>query len=128
MIVDISNEVYTKLKESVTTGSVYKRRPTIDPSFPCVVLSFSTQTESSSVDSSGETHNFITVNLDIYSQSQKFNSEILTLRREVDSILADFYKLERTIDEEMENINPDIYRWVMRYDGIVSSDSVIFRR
>jgi len=128
MIVDISNEVYTELKDKVSSATVYKRRPRVEPVFPCVILSFATQTETSTVDSSGETHNFITVNIDIYSQSTTFNSEILTIRKEIDSVLADYYKLERTLDEEMDNIDPDIYRWIMRYDGVASSDNIIYRR
>lgn len=128
MIVDVANELYTDLKTTVTSATVYKQRPLKVPVFPCVTLSFSTPIDSTTIDSSGENYNLITVNVNIYSDSEQFNTEIWNIRKEVDARLADFYKLERNVDEELDNIDPNLYRWVMRYDGVVSSDSVIYRR
>ena len=81
MIVDVANELYTDLKNNVTSATVYKQRPLTVPVFPCVTLSFSTPIDSTTIDSSGENYNLITVNVNIYSDSEQFNTEIWNIRK-----------------------------------------------
>lgn len=128
MIVDISNELYTEIKNALTTVTVKKNYPKTLPNFPCVVMTFSTSTDRATIDSSGETHNLQLIDINIFTQSESSNEDVISIRKNIDEILGNKYRMTRAMDEEMENYaDPTIDRWIMRYSYIISSGNKIYR-
>jgi len=128
MIAFVDNEIYTKLKTEITAAKVRKEYPEELSDFPCIVANFSNTTNPATIDTSGERHNFLSIQINIFSQSQLHQTEIQTIRGQIDAVLADFYKMNRTLDDPVSNIDPTITRWIMRYEGVISYNNEMYRR
>ncbi len=127
MIVEISNEIYTEIKNTLSV-TVYKEYPKVEPTYPCVVLGFGSSTLPDTIDSSGETHNSQYIDINIFTQEDGSNQLIIDTRISIDSILADKYKMTRETDNKMENpLDMSIDRWMMRYSYNISKDKKIYR-
>ena len=71
MIVDIRNEVFTKLKTDITTATVLSEHQSTTPKFPCIIFEeVDNTTVYDTVDTSGEKHNQLSFEINIYSNAK----------------------------------------------------------
>lgn len=128
MIIDISNEIYTEIKNTLSVDT-YKSAPKKIPTFPCVVVEFSGATMIETFDSGGENHNSQFIDINIYTQSDDSNQLIIEIRKAIDEILTDKYRMRRETDNRMDNpLDMTIDRWMMRYGYVISKDKIIYGR
>lgn len=130
MIVDIYNEVYTKLKQELSPTLTLDGYPETTPEFPCVVieeLHNANYVESS--DSGGDKHSAVSFEVNIFSTQPNKKSKSRKLRKKVDSVLSDFYGMNRdyagTLPSFLDN---NIYRHTMRYSFVIDKDKKLYRR
>lgn len=130
MIVDIYNEVYTKLKEQLHPVSVLNEYPETEPVFPCVIfaeLHNSNYIETS--DSGGDKHSAVSFEVNIFTTPPSKISKSRKIRNEVDAVLADFYGMNRdyagTIPSFLDN---NLYRQTMRYSFVIDKNKRLYRR
>ena len=130
MIVDIFNEVFTKVKTEISPIAIYSHYPEVQPEFPCVILEeLSPIAIPDTVDTSGEKYNEISFEVNIFTTGSEKVSIAKNIRNKVDLVLGDFYNMNRdysgTIPSFLDN---NIYRMTLRYSCIVSKDKKIYRR
>lgn len=130
MIVDITNEILTDLKTTITDAKVLSSYQPTTTSFPVIVCEETDNvSDDNTKDSSGFTHCKITLNIEIYTNGPNRMSKAKTLRVVVDSILSDKYGLSRISQRPIPNFNDsDIYRYQISYVGSVDKNKKIFRR
>jgi hypothetical protein len=130
MIIDIANEVYTKLKTDlvgVEMGTTFLENPT---TYPFVTFSEVSNTVSQeSKDSSGEYHNVLSFEVNIFTIGDDKKSQAKDLRILVDNVLSGYYNMDRDFSDEIPNfLNQAIYRYVTRYSCLVDKHKVIYGR
>lgn len=130
MIIDITNEVYTNIKNQLTPVTVLSTYPSTPPSFPCIIIEeMSNISIGSTIDTAGEHYNEVTLEVNIFSDSQYKVSEVKDLRNRIDSILSDQYKMGRDYSGTIPNfLDSNIYRYVLRYSFIIDENKRIYRR
>lgn len=129
MIIDITNEILTKLKNDLDVD-VYTSYPQKTPKFPCVTFEeLANISVFDTIDSGGEHYNDIAFEVNIFSSSQPRLTKIREIRNAVDAILSDHYGLNRDFSGTTPNfVDQNIYRYTLRYSGIISESKVIHRR
>lgn len=129
MIVDIENELYTVLKDSLVDVTVEKEYNSKSVVFPCITISeISNNIYENTVDTSGETHNIQAFEINIFTAGSTKVTTAKSLRKQVDTIMGDTYKMSRDFSSATPNyIDDDIYRYTMRYSCIVSKNKKIYR-
>lgn len=129
MIVDITNELFTKLKTDITDATLVTSFQADDSGFPRIVFVETANTGSPSTrDSGGEKHSVVAFDVNVFTSGNRKISISKDLRNKVDAILCDFYGLSRVFSGEIENYNDrNIYRYVLRYTGTVDQNLVIHR-
>jgi hypothetical protein len=130
MIVDISNEVYTKLRTElvgVEIGTTFLETPT---TYPFVTFSeVSNTTFGDTKDSSGEQHNQLGFEVNIFTIGDDKKSQAKTLRKMIDDVLSGYYGMDRDFSDEIPNfLNQSVYRYVTRYSCLVDKNKVIYGR
>lgn len=130
MIVDIFNEVYTKLKTTITTATFSEGYPSTIPSFPTITVSeTSNVTDETTIDSSGEVYNDLTFEINIFTKGTTRSTDAKAFRKSVDVIMSDFYGMSRDFAQPVPNfLDTNIYRITMRYSCRVNSNKAIYRR
>lgn len=130
MIVDITNEIYTTLKNSLTGITVLATYPATTPKFPCVIVEeISNNTNTASIDTSGEKYNDVSIEINIFSQAKDKISEAKLIRNQIDSIMSGSYRMDRVFSNVVPNyIDTNVYRYVLRYECTVNSNKQIHRR
>ena len=130
MIIDVSNEIYTKLKTEIINCQVSLDNPPDTPVFPCLTFTeMSNTTNATSVDTSGEKHNIVTLEINIFTTGDTKLADMKRIRSEVDSIMSDYYGMNRSSSSAIPNYSDtNIYRYVLRYDFIIDMKKTIYRR
>lgn len=130
MIVDVTNELYTEIKNTFTGITVLPSYPDTTPSFPCVVIEeFSNETNPNHVDTSGEKYNDVSLEINIFTNTETKIYDAKQIRNSIDAILADKYRMSRTFSNSVPNYaDRSIYRYTLRYDFSVNSNRIIFKR
>lgn len=130
MIIDISNEVLTEIKTALTNVDVYLEFPMKKPSFPCVTFKDNgNTTHIDSVDSSGETHNELSFEINIFSNGKNKVTQAKAIRNTIDGIMADKYNMTRDFSDQVPNFaDESIFRYILRYSCVVDKDKRIYRR
>ena len=130
MIIDITNEVFTKIKTDLPTYTVLASYPLTTPIFPCIVFEeMSNITLDGSVDSDGQHHSDISFEVNIFSNTENKMTEVKLIRNLVDSILSDYYGMRRDYSSVTPNyLDSNIYRYTLRYTCVVSENNTIYRR
>jgi len=130
MIVDITNEVLDKVKSTLSPIPVLSAYPSVAPSFPCVILEeIANDTDADTVDTSGETHNLVGIEVNVFTQGSKRVTDARTLRTSVDAIMSDYYGMTRTLSQTTPNfLDSSIYRYTLRYIFTIDSNKTIYRR
>ena len=81
MIVDVSNEIYDRLKTELTGVTVLKAYPKTVPTFPCVVVSELVNTaKQNTKDSGGYKHCIIAFEIKIFSNKDNARTEVKNIR------------------------------------------------
>lgn len=129
MIVDIYNEIFTKLKTEITTANVLPEYPIGTPSFPCIIIDEKLNNSFiDTIDSGGENHNSLSFEINIFSNAENKRSVCRELRKQVDLILSDQYGLTRTNSMPVPNYSDlNIYRYMLTYTCVVDKNKTIFR-
>jgi len=130
MLINIFNFFITAIATALPSCAVTGVYPEVAETFPIVVMSETVnRTYEETVDTSGEKHAFITITFDIFSQAEDKLNEVRTIRETIDSIMADTYRMTRDNVGEVANYSdPSIYRYIVRYSGVVDSTKKIHRR
>jgi hypothetical protein len=129
MIIDITNELYTKLKtELVGLCNVYSQNQNYDCEFPCVILQDTINTSGlTNFDSGGEKYNDVMISFKIYSEKTNSITDMNNIRNKLDEILTDELKFTRITNErtfESDTLNSVI----MRYTFKIDKNNKIYRR
>lgn len=129
MINDITNEIYTVVKNAMPEITVLQDYPDTTPIFPCVIVSdigYTTDTET--VDSDGEYANFGGINFAIFSNNKNRRTECKGIRNRIDEIITS-YKMERAIDQEVPNFaDTTVYQRILGYTFKIDKNGTIYRR
>lgn len=130
MITNIYNEFLTVIKSTLTDCRVMGTYPIVSPSFPLVIMTeTANDTHIDTVDTSGEKHNDIIITFEIFSDAEDKLNIVRDIRNRVDAIMADTYQLNRSIIGDVTNYaDPNVYRYIVRYSGVVDSTNKINRR
>ena len=129
MIIDIENELYNVIKTELNDVNVEKEKKKKSVSFPCITITeISNNIDENTVDTSGETHNVQAFEINIFTSGNLKVSIAKTLRKRVDNIMSDTYKMSRDFSSQTPNyVDEDIYRYTLRYSCIVSKNKKIYR-
>lgn len=130
MIIDISNEVLTEIKNSLSKVDVYLEYPQKTPKFPCVTFRDNgNTTHLDSVDTSGETHNEVSFEINIFSNGRNKVTQAKAIRDTIDGIMAGTYNMQRDFADQVPNFaNDEIFRYILRYSCVVDKTKRIYRR
>jgi len=132
-MINIFNELYTNLVEelisydnSITTSSVYTNMPAKYP-----FVSFE-EIDNSVYQNGGdcceiENYAYIDFEVNIYTRNSNKKSKGDSIAEVVDTLMKSkgFTRITRNI---LQDNNETIYRIVMRYEGVVSKDHIVYRR
>lgn len=132
-MIDIFNELYTALVTAlatydgnIQTSSVYTNTP---PSFPFVSFEEINNSVNERGMDSCDTENFADVEYEanIYAKDPNKKSKCDGIAQAVDTLMQSkgFVRVSKT---PLQDTNETTYRIVIRYSGVVSKDSVVYRR
>lgn len=130
MIVEVSNEIFTKLKTSISPTKIQRGYQTTSPTFPLVtVMELENSTHEETVDSAGEQYNNIGFEINIFSNSMTASTEIEGIRKKVDDVMCGFYGMNRVTAQYIDNyIDQSITRYMIRYTCVIDKNKIIYRR
>ena len=130
MIIDITNEFITDIKSDLSGIPVYTHYPKTKPSFPCVIIEeMQNDDYQNTRDSSGQTHCQIGFEINILSNKSQPVTEVKGIRDLIDLVATGDYGLVRTFSRAVPNyIDDNIYRYVIRYIGVINENKTIYRR
>lgn len=132
-MIDIFDELYTLIvdtlasyNDKIETSSVYKNSPSKYPFVSFEEIENSVY-ERGSDDSDIE--NFVDVNyeINIYTQNANKKSKANDIANVIDTLMES-KGFTRRSKNALQDTNETTYRIVMRYNGIVSKDKVVYRR
>lgn len=130
-MVDVTNEIMSYVKTAVgSTVDVLSEYPSSTPKFPCVVFNeFSNVSHTETIDSSGEKYSDVSLQIDIFSNTQDKISVVKDLRNKIDTVLAGTYRMTRAFSGTTPNYaDTNIYRYTLRYNFLVDNTKKIYRR
>lgn len=130
MIVDIFNEVFTKVKTEISPIKIESAYPETTTEFPCVVMEeMSTATAYGTTDTGGEKFNQIGFEVNIFTTTSEKVTIAKQIRNKIDSIMSDFYGMNRDYTGSTPSfLDNNIYRYTMRYSCVVDKDKKLYRR
>lgn len=128
MIVDITNEVVNRIITDFPTVEVLTEYPQTQKKFPCIVITeMSNNADPFTKDTSGYKYSDVSIEVNIFTTGDTRMSKAKKLRNEIDVILSDEYGMLRAFSDRTPNVDTDIYRYTMRFNGLVNKDREIFR-
>lgn len=130
MIVDITSEIITRLKTELAPIKIMDSTPNTNASFPCVVVQeLNNNSYQQTKDSIGHHHSNVTIEINIFTNSEVRMSEAKIIRGKIDVILSDEYGMSRDYSNPIPNYSDEsIYRYVLRYNAIVDKNRKIYGR
>lgn len=130
MIVDVTNEVYTNLKTSLTGITVLQTFPSTSPTFPCIIIEeISNDINIDTIDTSGDNHCDVSIEINIFSDAENKITEVKTIRGQVDAIMSGQYRMTRGFTGTTPNfLDDNIYRYTIRYSFTIDANKQIYRR
>lgn len=130
MIVDITNEVYTNLKTTLTDVTVLPTYPSTIPVFPCITVEELTNTNNPDThDSAGDHHSDAAIEIYIYTNGEDRISKAKNIRNRIDTIMNGTYNMLREESRPVPNpADLTLYRYVLRYSYTIDSNKIIYRR
>ena len=129
MIIDITNEILTDLKDELTGVTLLTSYAPTTPKFPTVTVEeMSNSDNMRTKDSGGVQHNDISFIIDIYTTGNKKMSEAKDIRNKINTIISGKYGLARGKSSPIPNyLDASIYRYRLTYTGTISKNKTIYR-
>lgn len=129
MIVDITNELLTDIKNELVGIDVYTSFQSKISKFPTVIVE---EIDNSSYlptkDSNGFQHSGIAFSIDIYTRGNSRVSDAKKIRNRIDSVISNKYGMTRGTPVVAPNYLDDtIYRYRMTYRGLIDKRKTIYR-
>lgn len=128
-MIDISNEVYTLVKNaldpSIKTSNVYTNTPSQYPFVSVEEIENMVDFETS--DCEIENHAIVQYEINVYTKDPEKRAKGYEILQTIDELLAS-YGFVRVSKNNIQDTNETVYRLIARYEGIVSKDKVIYRR
>jgi hypothetical protein len=130
MIIDVQNEMRSYLATAIPEATVSTVYPDTTPSFPFVLITESSNdVDEETYDSSGETHNQVDLEVEIFTYGSKKKSDAMSIRKKVDGVLNGTYRMRRTYSSEVPNYaDRNVYRYIMRFSFKINENKEIYRR
>ena len=129
-MIDITNEILTKIKNDIPTAKVVTSTQSNVTTFPRIVIrELSNRGDINSIDSSGEYASIIAFDINIYTKGNKRVSKSKEMQQVVDSIMNGYYGFNRLFSEPLDNyLDKTIHRHTFRYEALVDKNKMIYRR
>lgn len=129
MIVDITNQVLTEIREKLNNITVLSSYQSTVNEFPVVIVEESDNSSYlGSKDSSGFNHSNIGFSVEIYTKGSRRMSEAKDIRNKVDEIMSGEYNMSRDTPTVIPNyLDNSIYRYKLNYTGVIGKDKKIYR-
>jgi len=130
MIVSVVNEVLDRIKTDNPTLNVLPAFPDTIPNFPCAVVEEGNiQAHEESIDSSGETHNNGSINIEIFTKGYLKMTNAKKISIGIDGLMSGEYGMKRTIGQPIPNFaDSEIYRYKLTYSYVINKSKTIYRR
>lgn len=130
MIVDITNEILTEVKNALVGINVLAPYPELVIEPPTVTIEEKlNNTYIPTIDSSGQNHSQITIEINIFTNGSTRINDAKAIRNDIDAIVSDDFGLTRMFSDTIPNFaDKSIYRYIMRYDCVVDKNKKIYRR
>ncbi len=130
MIIDVTNEILTAIRNELSDVTVLSSYQVTDNSFPVVVVEEIDNSDNVSTrDSAGGFHCAVSIRVEIYTNGPNRMSEAKMLRNTIDSVVSDSYGMTRVSQESVPNFSDtSIFRYQIVYSCLVSKYKTIFRR
>lgn len=130
MIVDVFNEILTKLKTELVGVIVETSFNDENADYPFVVFAEKNNlADTETKDSGGYNHDLQLFQIDIFTIGELKRSHARTIRNQIDAIMSDEYGMNRNFSDEIPNfLDRSIYRYTLRYDCKIGKDKIIYRR
>lgn len=129
MLIDITNELYSRLKSELVEVKVVTSYPKTTNDFPIVTFE---EIDNSNIkrtkDSGGFQHSEISFEINIFTTGTSQMTSAKKIRNQIDGILSDEYGMARNVSRPTPNfLNGDIYRYTMRYSAIIDKNKILYR-
>ncbi len=129
MLVDVTNEVYTRLKTELVGHQVLKAYPNEVPTFPLVVVDeLESVADDDTRDSGGFNADIVSLSINIFSNTSNKSEEIKAIRKQIDTIMSDEWRMTRTVSRYVPNfIDINVDRYLLTYSFKIDKNKVIYR-
>ncbi len=128
MIIDITNEITDRLITDFPEIVILTAYPEVQKEFPCVIVEeLSNDANQLTKDTSGYKHSLVGIAIEIFTVGADRMSKAKEIRKDIDAIISDEYGMLRITDRPTPNMDTDIYRYTMRFTGLVDENREIFR-
>ena len=129
MIINVTNEIITLLRNRLTGVTVSASYNSSKPDYPLVIVSEGSNTSNIGTrDSSGEKYNDILLEINIYSNAKNKVTQVEGIRNAVDEILSDELGMPRTFSGVIPNVDGNVFRYVLRYAFLIDKNKKVYRR
>lgn len=129
MIIDITNQVLTDIKNELSDIAVLSSYQSNISSFPIVIVEeLDNSAYMDTKDSGGFQHSSIAFSIEIYTKGNKKMSEAKHIRNKIDEIMSNDYGMSRGRPTIIPNyLDNSIYRYKLNYTGIIDKNKTIYR-
>ena len=129
MIVDITNEILSNLKNELVGVEVLSYYQNTTSSFPTVVIEeIDNSAHTQSKDSGGFKHSNLAFSIEIYTTGSKRMSQAKQLRNEIDAIMSEQYGMTRGQPIVIPNyLDNSVHRYKLTYTGVIDKNKKIYR-
>ena len=129
MIIDITNELFTDIKnELVGMNGLSSYQSTVSK-FPTIIIEeIDNSHYRNSKDSSGFQHSNIAYSIEIYTTGNGRMTEAKKIRNRIDNVISGKYGLARGKPTVVPNyLDNSIYRYKLTYSGLIDKTKTIYR-
>lgn len=129
MVVDITNEIITKLKTKLVGVQVISNYQNLLANFPTVLVEeMDNSAYLPTKDSGGFQHSSIAYSFEIYTKGSKKISDAKKLRNKIDELMTDEYGMTRGRPTVIPNyLDNEVYRYKLTYTGLIDKNKKIYR-
>lgn len=129
MMIDITNEILTKLKSELDGVSVLSTYQSTTNNFPTVTIEeVDNSVYTPSKDSAGYQHSNLAFMIEIYTNGSRRMSDAKLLRSKIDNIMSKDYGMARGRPIVIPNyLDSSVYRYRLTYTGLIDKNKKIYR-
>lgn len=129
MIIDITNELFTDIKNELVGMNVLSSYQSTVSKFPTIIIEeIDNSHYRNSKDSSGFQHSNIAYSIEIYTTGTRRMTEAKKIRNRIDNVISGKYGLTRGTPIVVPNyLDGNIYRYKLTYSGLIDKTKTIYR-